>query len=259
MASSIQPERATLSQAFLNGRWSHPQINTISDQDFGKPPIQVENRPNKKESTIMVPNPKFNGDYRREYKSHHSAVEEYVSGEPPEVTIPIGSSNLKNDHASFDIILDVSQFKPDEVTVRTVGHEVIINAKHPEREDEHGWISREFTRRYIMPLGVNNKSVSCRYSKGMLIITALKESANPTQIHVEVDPETQSNGPGEGLSSFGSSKRPNDPTYWKGHAIDPLKNIYESKSHHTSSSSLVERRYGGKPNGTRPKSMITDV
>ena len=72
-----------------------------------------------------------------------------------------GTSTVKNDASNFQILLDVSQFKAEEVNVKTTTTEVIIRAKHEEREDEHGFVSREFTRRYLLPLGVDPEKVSC--------------------------------------------------------------------------------------------------
>jgi crystallin alpha B len=47
--------------------------------------------------------------------------------------------------------LDVQQFKPDELTVKTVNDYVVVEGKHEERQDEHGFISRQFQRRYKLP------------------------------------------------------------------------------------------------------------
>ena len=87
-----------------------------------------------------------------------------------------GTSTVKNDANSFQIMLDVSQFKAEEVNVKTTGNEVIIHAKHEEREDEHGIVAREFTRRYLLPLGVDPDRVACFFdSRGILAIKAPKE------------------------------------------------------------------------------------
>src|SRR6185437_10835082 len=49
---------------------------------------------------------------------------------------------------NFQVQLDVSQFTPDEIKVRVLGRDVIIDGKHEERRDDHGYISRSFRRRY---------------------------------------------------------------------------------------------------------------
>ena len=118
-----------------------------------------------------------------------------------------GSSSVKNDANQFQILLDVSQFRAEEIDVKTVDHEVIIHAKHAEREDEHGLISREFTRRYMLPVGVDPLQVTALYdSKGILAIKAIKEvsekSGRETLIKVEKEPQisTATTAPGDNNS-----------------------------------------------------------
>ncbi|XP_061448598.1 heat shock protein beta-2 [Rhineura floridana] len=59
-----------------------------------------------------------------------------------------------NDH-KFQVFLDVCHFTPDEIAVRTVDNLLEVTAQHPQKADRHGFISREFTRTYILPLDVN--------------------------------------------------------------------------------------------------------
>jgi len=47
--------------------------------------------------------------------------------------------------------LDVTHFKPEEISVKVVGNQVTIEGKHEEREDDHGLIQRYFKRTYILP------------------------------------------------------------------------------------------------------------
>ena len=62
-----------------------------------------------------------------------------------------GTSTVKADKDKFQVILDVQQFKPEEINVKIVGKCVVVEGKHKEKQDEHGFISREFTRRYMIP------------------------------------------------------------------------------------------------------------
>lgn len=74
------------------------------------------------------------------------------------------------------MILDVQQFAPNEITVKTVDNNVIIvEGKHNEKKDEHGIVSRQFMRRYVLPAGYDIGSVqSALSSDGILTITASK-------------------------------------------------------------------------------------
>jgi crystallin, alpha B len=40
-------------------------------------------------------------------------------------------------------MVDVTQFRPEEITVKTTDKNVIIHGKHEERTDQHGFVSRE--------------------------------------------------------------------------------------------------------------------
>ncbi|KAJ8963110.1 hypothetical protein NQ318_018575 [Aromia moschata] len=53
--------------------------------------------------------------------------------------------------ALLQVILDVQQFAPNEIVVKTNGNSIIVEGKHEEKQDEHGFISRHFVRRYVLP------------------------------------------------------------------------------------------------------------
>ena len=58
---------------------------------------------------------------------------------------------VSNTVDQFKINLDVAHFKPEEIYVKTVDDKIVIHAKHEEKEDEHGFIMREFQRSYVLP------------------------------------------------------------------------------------------------------------
>ncbi|XP_073838625.1 heat shock protein 27-like [Musca autumnalis] len=73
----------------------------------------------------------------------------------------------------FQVCMDVSQFKPNELTVKTVDRMVVVEGKHEEREDEHGLIQRQFVRKYTLPKGYDPKDVvSTISSDGVLTVKA---------------------------------------------------------------------------------------
>jgi len=80
------------------------------------------------------------------------------------------------------VILDVQQFSPDEITVKTVDNHVVVEAKHEEKQDEHGWISRQFVRKYMIPEQCDIDQVTSSLSSdGMLSITAPRKDKPKTQ------------------------------------------------------------------------------
>ncbi|KAG9482826.1 heat shock protein beta-6 [Eleutherodactylus coqui] len=93
-----------------------------------------------------------------------------------------GLSEVKLDKDQFSVILDVKHFSPEELTVKVVGDYVEVHAKHEERQDEHGFISREFHRRYKIPPTVNPAVVTSALSaEGLLSIQAPTTEGTKTE------------------------------------------------------------------------------
>ncbi|XP_007491966.2 heat shock protein beta-6 isoform X2 [Monodelphis domestica] len=93
----------------------------------------------------------------------------------PSVALPTdpgpGEVTLAKGH--FSVLLDVKHFSPEEITVKVVGDHMEVHARHEERPDEHGFISREFHRRYRLPEGVDPAAVTSGLSpEGILSIQA---------------------------------------------------------------------------------------
>ncbi|XP_069460971.1 heat shock protein beta-6 [Ambystoma mexicanum] len=84
-----------------------------------------------------------------------------------------GLSEVKLDKDKFSVLLDVKHFSPEELNVKVIGDHVEVHAKHEERQDEHGFISREFHRRYTIPKVVNPTAITSALSpEGILTIEA---------------------------------------------------------------------------------------
>ncbi|XP_030632834.1 heat shock protein beta-1-like [Chanos chanos] len=84
-----------------------------------------------------------------------------------------GMSEVKQTRDHWRIGLDVNQFSPDELVVRTKDGMVEIIGQHEERRDEHGFVSRSFTRKYTLPPGVDSEKVNASLSpEGVLTIEA---------------------------------------------------------------------------------------
>jgi crystallin, alpha B len=88
--------------------------------------------------------------------------------------------NLNED--AFQVSIDVQQFSPNEISVKTNDHSVLIEGKHEERQDQNGFISRQFTRRYTLPPGCNANTISSELSSdGVLTIKAPKAFENSNE------------------------------------------------------------------------------
>ncbi|XP_069057237.1 alpha-crystallin B chain-like [Pleurodeles waltl] len=96
-------------------------------------------------------------------------------GRTPSMHFPVetGLSEVKLDKDKFSVHLDVKHFSPEEMSVKVVGDHIEVHAKHEERADEHGYISREFHRRYTIPKVVNPAAITSALSPdGILSIEA---------------------------------------------------------------------------------------
>lgn len=116
-------------------------------------------------------------------------------------------AQVPTDPGHFSVLLDVKHFSPEEIAVKVVGEHVEVHARHEERpvsllagakseslaevgwgrqqeakagplkplpfQDEHGYVAREFHRRYRLPPGVDPAAVTSALSpEGVLSIQA---------------------------------------------------------------------------------------
>lgn len=51
----------------------------------------------------------------------------------------------------FQVLLDVTQFKPEDILIQVFEGWLLIRGRHGVRMDEHGFVSRSFTRQYQLP------------------------------------------------------------------------------------------------------------
>lgn len=125
-----------------------PLISRLFEQNFCVPPLED------------VFNPYRSGLYYRRHQISSSQS---------------GISEVTHDDKEFRVRLDVNHFSPEEITVKTVENRVLIHAKHEEKQDEHGFIQREFTRQYLLPRECDtNNVISALSSDGILTIRAPK-------------------------------------------------------------------------------------
>ena len=58
---------------------------------------------------------------------------------------------MKYDSKTFEVKLDVQHFTPEELKVKLAGNKLTITGKHESKQDEHGYVSREFHRELEIP------------------------------------------------------------------------------------------------------------
>uniref|UniRef100_A0A8C1NTJ5 Heat shock protein beta-1 n=1 Tax=Cyprinus carpio TaxID=7962 RepID=A0A8C1NTJ5_CYPCA len=101
-----------------------------------------------------------------------------------------GMSEIKQTPEAWKISLDVNHFAPEELTVKTKDGVVEITGKHEERKDEHGFVSRCFTRKYTLPSGVDSEKITSTLSpEGVLTIEAPlpKPAIQGSEINIPVN------------------------------------------------------------------------
>ncbi|KAL7981597.1 hypothetical protein Chor_005685 [Crotalus horridus] len=112
-----------------------------------------------------------------------------------------------NEH-KFQVFLDVCQFTPDEIAVRTVDNLLEVTAQHPQKVDRHGFISREFTRTYILPLDVDPLSVKATVTHDGILSIEVRRTGKEVKAKVN---EVEVTSQGQSERKAGSSGETTDP------------------------------------------------
>ncbi|XP_073696203.1 uncharacterized protein [Garra rufa] len=95
---------------------------------------------------------------------HVSTLQREMSG---------GVSEVVGEMCKWKISLDVNHFAPSEITIKIQEGFLVIAGKHEERQDEHGYVARCFTRKYTLPGGVDAENLQSRLSaEGILTVEA---------------------------------------------------------------------------------------
>ncbi|MBZ3874038.1 Heat shock protein beta-3 [Sciurus carolinensis] len=81
----------------------------------------------------------------------------------------------KEGRARFQILLDVVQFLPEDIIIQTFEGWLLIKAQHGTRMDEHGFISRSFTRQYKLPDGIETKDLSAILCHDGILVVEVKD------------------------------------------------------------------------------------
>ncbi|XP_077203219.1 heat shock protein beta-3 [Paroedura picta] len=77
----------------------------------------------------------------------------------------------------FQVLLDIVQFRPEDVIIQTFEGWLLVKAQHGPRMDEHGFISRSFTRQYQLPEGVETKDLTALFCHDGILVVETKTLA----------------------------------------------------------------------------------
>ncbi|KAM6289820.1 heat shock protein beta-3 [Aegotheles albertisi] len=89
-------------------------------------------------------------------------------------TAGAGTSSPEEENTRFQVLLDVVQFRPEDIIIQTFEGWLLIKAQHGPRMDEHGFVSRSFTRQYKLPNGVENKDLSALFCHDGILVVEMK-------------------------------------------------------------------------------------
>ncbi|CAG4950723.1 unnamed protein product [Parnassius apollo] len=85
-------------------------------------------------------------------------------------------SEIKVDGKKVEVHLDVQNFTPDQIAVKTVGNEIMVEGKKEIKRDG-GWTRSHFERRFLLPEGFPPERVECHLDKGKLKLIAFRAEA----------------------------------------------------------------------------------
>lgn len=130
----------------------------LSDQDFG---MCMPHH------GFLYPFYDMNSSYFRPWKWYNQCISKEFG------------STVENEKGNYKITLDVQHFHPNDISVKVVDNEIIVEGRHEDRPDTHGFISRQFKRRYALPSHCPAENVtSTMSSDGVLTIIAAKTSSS---------------------------------------------------------------------------------
>merc|ERR1712152_63829 len=85
-----------------------------------------------------------------------------------------GASRVVYEDDLYKILINVDKYQPEELMIKTVDNNVIVEAKHEEKtSDGRSYSTQSFNQSFNLPRGVNPESVTSSLSKsGILTISA---------------------------------------------------------------------------------------
>lgn len=102
--------------------------------------------------------------------------------------------------------LNPGNFAPEEITVKAVDGYVVVEGKHETSSEKLGIMSFQFSRRYVLPEGVEPESLTCSLNpEGVLTLRApRRKKESPREKVIPVEKEDSNNN-----SQVGSPKKEN--------------------------------------------------
>ncbi|ESO93850.1 hypothetical protein LOTGIDRAFT_104895, partial [Lottia gigantea] len=98
----------------------------------------------------------------------------------------------------FEVNVDVHHFESENIHVKLSNNRLTISGKHESKQDEHGYVSREFSREFTVPENVDAETMTSSITEeGVLVIRAkVKPEENPKDktVNIEIERDNTSSG-----------------------------------------------------------------
>lgn len=79
---------------------------------------------------------------------------------------------VKKQNDKYEICINVKDYAPEEISVKTADGFIVVEGKHEEKQDDFGFIARQFVRRFQVPEGCRIEEVQSRLTPdGLLIVS----------------------------------------------------------------------------------------
>ncbi|XP_058492377.1 heat shock protein beta-1 [Solea solea] len=115
----------------------------------------------------------------------------YISGSTHQT-----SQTISKEPCKWRVILDVAHFSPSEISLSVKDGFLVVGGKHEERQDEHGFIARSFTRKYRLPDEIDGTKITSTLSvDGILTMEApVPEASVPAATIIPIKLEMEATG-----------------------------------------------------------------
>lgn len=144
-------------------------------------------------NTLSPPTPLFRPNsplrspgVRKHFAPIHADISypaDLFSAKPSYKQMAIGQDGV------FRASVDVRDFKPEEISVKTVGHTVVIELSHGDKDDEFGTVSRKSVEKYVLPPYMNMDSITSWTSQDVLYVKVSASTSDIQERVVEIKKE----------------------------------------------------------------------
>uniref|UniRef100_A0A183C1R2 SHSP domain-containing protein n=1 Tax=Globodera pallida TaxID=36090 RepID=A0A183C1R2_GLOPA len=103
-------------------------------------------------------------------------LDHFFDGVQPQLRDHVAQLTM-SDSGELSYKVDVSGFRPEEINVELKDNEIIVEGEHREQNQGES-VHRQFSRRVLIPEGIQKESIKCELDGGRLCITGMKTTGD---------------------------------------------------------------------------------